>query len=375
MDFRTLCVHAGGEIDAATGAVTPAIHPSSTFARGPDGELLGAHMYGRYGNPTRDRLETALATLERGGCAFAFPTGLAASMAIFRAICRPGDRVLIPADLYFGVRAQLMGELTAWGVLPEIVDFSDEAALDAALGRGVRLVWMETPSNPQLRITDVEAVARAARNAGALTAVDNTWPSPVLTRPLELGVDLVLHSTTKYLAGHSDVVGGAVILPDGSPWEEALRAQQTVGGSVAGPFDAWLTLRGLRTLSLRVRAACESAQHLAEWLEARVDVVRVAYPGLPSDPGHAIAARQMHGGFGGMLSARFGSEARAAEICGRLELWTRATSLGGVESLVEHRARIEGPDTETPRDLLRFSVGIEAVEDLVTDLDRALGDR
>ena len=373
MDQRTVCVHAGGEVDPGSGAVTPPIHLSSTFARDADNALVGEHLYGRYGNPTRDRLERALAELEGGGSAYALPTGLAASMALLQAACSPGDRVLFSDDLYFGVRKQLLGPLTRWGLVAEPVDLSDLDALDAALSRGsARMIWIETPSNPQLRVTDLAAVVARARAAGSLVAVDNTWPSPVLTRPLELGADAVLHSTTKYLGGHSDVGGGAGGIPADSALVEPMLEQQRVGGSVQAPFDCWLLLRGLRTLALRVRAASEGAQALAEFLHADPRVVAVAYPGLPDDPGHAVAARQMRGGFGGMLSARLGSREAAHRFVGALRLWTRATSLGGVESLVEHRIAVEGPDSTTPPDLVRFSVGIEAPEDLIADVAQAL---
>lgn len=373
MKLDTLCVHAGGETDPHTGAVTPPIELSSTFARDPSGELVGAHMYGRYGNPTRDRLERALAALEGGGSAYALPSGLAAAHAVLQTACGPGDRVIVPPDLYFGVRTQILGLFARWGLRVEVVDLTDLDALEEALREDTALVWVETPSNPLLTITDLAGVVVRAHAAGARVAVDNTWPSPVLTRPLELGADVVLHSTTKYLGGHSDVVGGAVVLPADSPLAEGLLDVQRVAGSVAGPFDAWMVLRGLRTLSLRVRTACTSAEILAVWLDEHPGVGAVAYPGLPDHPGHAVAARQMGGRFGGMLSVRLGSEERAREVVGRLQLWTRATSLGGVESLVEHRAPVEGPNTATPRDLVRLSVGIEDVDDLRADWEQALG--
>ena len=373
MDQRTLCVHAGGEVDPSTGAVTPPIHLSSTFARDTENELMGTHLYGRYGNPTRDRLERALAALEGGGAGFAFPTGLAASMALLQAACSPGDRVLFSDDLYFGVRTQLLGPLTRWGLRAEPVDLSDLDALDAALAQGpTRLVWAETPSNPLLRITDVAAVSERCRAAGALTVVDNTWPSPVLTRPLALGADAVVHSTTKYLGGHSDVVGGAVVLPVDSALTELVLERQRVDGSVAAPFDCWLVLRGLRTLALRMRAASQGALDVARFLDADPRVVAVAYPGLPDDSGHAVARRQMRGGYGGMLSVRLGTREAAHRFVGALGLWVRATSLGGVESLAEHRIAVEGPDSTTPPDLVRLSVGIEAPDDLIADLARAL---
>lgn len=373
MDLRTVCVHAGAEIDTPTGDVTPPLNLSSTFARGTDGELIGPHLYGRYGNPTRARLERALAALEGGGSAFAFPSGLAASMAILQFACAPHDLVLFPNDLYFGVRKQITDAMARWGLRAQALDMTNLGAVERALNEGPRLVWLETPSNPMLHVTDVASVAARARMVGALTVVDNTWPTPALTRPLELGADVVLHSTTKYLGGHSDVVGGAVVLPAGSPLQEPMIGAQRVGGSIAGPMDAWLVLRGLRTLALRVRAACDGALAVARWLEGHPAVTHVHYPGLLDDPGHEVAARQMGGGFGGMLSARFVDEETARRTIANLHLWVRATSLGGVESLVEHRALVEGPDTQTPRDLLRFSVGIESPEDLIDDLEQALG--
>jgi cystathionine gamma-synthase len=372
VDPRTLCVHAGGAPDPHTGAVVAPLHLSTTFARDADGALVGSDDYGRTGNPTRRRLEEALARLEGGGTALAFASGMAAASAVLRTSCGPGDRVLLPDDVYYGVRALLEGPLRRWGLRPVPVDLGDAAALDAALDEGAALVWVETPSNPRLRITDLSRVVARAGAAGARVVADNTFATPILTRPLAHGLDAVIHSTTKYLGGHSDVVGGAVVLPQASPLAAPLREAQALDGAVPSPFDAYLVLRGLRTLALRVRAASEGAARLAAFLDAHPAVTEVAWPGLPSHPGHAIAARQMKGGFGGMLSFRVGSEARAREVAGRLELFVRATSLGGVESLVEHRAPVEGPDSATPRDLLRLSVGIEAPEDLEADLDRAL---
>lgn len=370
----TTAVHAGRAPDPATGAVTPSVVLSSTFARDEQGKLLGGHVYSRTSNPNRAAVEAALAALEGGAHGLAFASGQAASAAVFAALA-PGDRLVLPDDLYHGTRYLATEEFARWGLRPEFVDTSDLAAVAAALRTPTRLLWLETPSNPRLKVSDLAAAAALARGAGALVVADNTWATPVLTRPLALGAHVVLHSTTKYLGGHSDLLGGALVLGADAPADllARLRSWQNLGGAVPAPFDCWLLLRSLSTLPLRVRAQSASASALAAWLATHPQVERVHYPGLASHPHHAVAARQM-AGFGGMLSfeVRGGADAAKA-VAGRVRLITPATSLGGVESLIEHRRPVEGPASTTPPALLRLSVGLEHVDDLRADLARALG--
>lgn len=371
---ETVAVHAGRAPDPATGAVTPNLTFSSTFARDEQGQLPRGHVYSRTSNPNRAAVETALTALEGGAQAFAFASGQAASAAVFAALA-PGDRVVLPDDLYHGTRYLAKNEFGRWGLVAEFIDTSDLAAVAAALQKPARLVWLESPSNPRLKISDLAAVAKLARGAGALVAVDNTWATPVLTQPLALGAHLVMHSTTKYLGGHSDLLGGVLVAGADAPADlvARLRTWQNLGGAVPAPFDCWLLLRSLATLPLRVRAQSATAAALAAWLAAHPRVERVYFPGLATHPNHAVAARQM-AAFGGMLSfeVRGGHDAAKAVAC-RVKLITQATSLGGVESLIEHRRPIEGPDSVTPPGLLRFSVGLEHVEDLRADLAQALG--
>lgn len=370
---ETISVHAGRAPDPATGAVTPNLTLSSTFARDEQGKLLGGHVYSRTSNPNRAAVEAALAALEGGAHGLAFASGQAASAAVFAALA-PGDRVVLPDDLYHGTRYLATEEFARWGLRPEFVDTSDLAAVATALRTPARLLWLETPSNPRLKVSDLAAAAALARAAGALVVADNTWATPVLTRPLALGAHVVLHSTTKYLGGHSDLLGGALVLGADAPADllARLRSWQNLGGAVPAPFDCWLLLRSLSTLPLRVRAQSASAAALAAWLAAHPQVERVHYPGLASHPHHAAAARQM-AAFGGMLSfeVRGGADAAKA-VAGRVRLITPATSLGGVESLIEHRRPVEGPASTTPPALLRLSVGLEHVDDLRADLARAL---
>jgi cystathionine gamma-synthase len=370
--IETLAVHAGHLPDAATGAVTPPIHLSTTFERAPDGSFPGGHVYTRSSNPNRTALEEALRALEGGAAAAAFSSGSAATMAIFQALS-PGDHVIAPDDAYYGT-AKLLRELFApWGLAASFVDMTDPAHVAAALRPETRLVWMETPSNPLLKVTDIAHVAAMARAAGALAVVDNTWATPVLQRPLALGADLVMHSTTKYLSGHSDTLGGAVIAAREDAYFQRLRLIQTAGGAVPSPFECWLVGRGLRTLPHRMRAHCENATRVARYLADHPAVAAVHYPGLESHAGHAVAARQMSAP-GGMLSVQVhGGRAEAMAMAAKLRLITRATSLGGTESLIEHRASVEGPETATPENLLRLSVGLEHPDDLIADLARALG--
>jgi cystathionine gamma-synthase len=369
--LETLAIHAGHTPDPATGAVTPPIHLSTTFERDPDGSYPHGFVYTRSGNPNRTMLETTLAALEGGAAAAAFASGSAAAAAVFRAL-RPGDRALVPDDMYFGIRHLLAGSLAPWGLTLEAVDFSDLEGVRAALGQPACLVWLETPSNPLLRVTDIAAVAELAKKAGATVVCDNTWTPPPLQPAFALGADLVMHATTKYLSGHSDVLGGALVTrAEDALWERIVFLQKHEG-AVPSPFDCWLALRGIRTLPYRMRGHCENAGRVAAFLEGHPKVARVHYPGLPSHPGHAVAARQMSA-FGGMLSFEVSSEAEAVAVAGRVRLFTQATSLGGVESLIEHRASVEGPDSKTPRALLRVSVGLEHPDDLVDDLAQALG--
>lgn len=371
MRFETLAVHAGHQPDPATGAVTPPIHLSTTFERAPDGTFPGGYIYSRDANPNRRALERSLAVLETGSAAAAFASGMAATAAIFQSLA-PGDHVVVPDDSYYITR-KLLGEVYArWGLEHTPVDTTDLAAVAAALRPSTRLIWIETPSNPLMRVTDIAAIVALARKAGPRVACDNTWASPALTRPLELGADLVMHSTTKYLGGHSDVLSGAVIARADDELFQRIRTVQIAGGAVAAPFDCWLLLRGIRSLPYRMRGHCEHALAVARFLEAHSAIARVHYPGLSSHPAHAVAARQM-AGFGGMLSLEVrGGRAEAMALAARLKLITRATSLGGPETLIEHRASVEGVHTRAPESLLRMSVGLEHPDDLIADLAQAL---
>ncbi len=369
--LETLAVHAGSAVDAATGAVTPAIHLSTTFERDADGSYPHGYVYTRGGNPNRNALEEALAALQGGAEAAGFASGSAAAAAVLRSV-EPGDHVLVPRELYHGIRKLIDGALRPWGLQAEAVDMTDVAAVAAAWRPETRLVWVETPSNPLLSITDVAAVAELAHERGARVAVDATWTPPGVADPLALGADVVVHATTKYLSGHSDVLGGAVVTARVDEAWRRVRFLQQNEGAVPSPFDCWLVLRGIRTLPYRMRAHTEGAARVAAFLAGRPEVARVYYPGLADHPGHELAARQMRG-FGGMLSFRVAAGSAAAmAVAARLRLFTRATSLGGVESLAEHRASIEGPGTTTPDDLLRLSIGLEHPDDLIADLAQAL---
>jgi cystathionine gamma-synthase len=376
--FDTLAIHAGQEPDPVTGAVVPPIYQVSTFKQDGVGGLRGGYEYSRSANPTRHALEESLAALEGGARALAFASGMAASDGLVRTVCRPGDRVLIPHDAYGGTFRLFDKIFRNWNLAYESVPMSDPAAVRAALrAQPARLVWIETPTNPLLSVADIAALAGICRDAGALLVVDNTFASPSLQQPLALGADAVIHSTTKYLGGHSDVVGGAVVVADPGLGEE-LAFVQNATGSVAGPFDAWLTMRGIKTLGVRMDRHSENALRVADMLAGHPAVTEVYYPGLPSHPGHEVAAKQMRA-FGGMVSFRArGGEREAVEICGRTRLFTLAESLGGVESLIEHPGRmthasVAGSALEVPADLVRLSVGIETGEDLLEDLRDALG--
>jgi len=371
MRLETLAIHAGGQSDRETGAASPPIHLTTTFRHGPDGERIAGYEYQREGNPTNDRLRTALAAMEGGETALTFASGMAAVTTLLE--CLPsGARILIPDDCYAGVRMLATEFLPERGIQVQRLDMADLAAVSAACDQGVDLIWAETPSNPLMKISDIAALAALAHEHGALLVCDNTFASPVLQQPLALGADVVMHSTTKYFGGHSDVLGGALAFERDDDFCKRVAHRLHITGAVLAPFNAWLTLRGCRSLPARMALHCSNARRIAEFLEAQPQVERVNYPGLASHPGHALAARQMRD-FGGMLSVqlRDGREAALA-MAGRLQLFTNATSLGGCESLVEHRGSVEGPHTTTPQNLLRLSVGLEHVDDLIADLRQAL---
>jgi cystathionine gamma-synthase len=377
LNFETLAIHAGQEPDPVTGAVVPPIYQTSTYKQDGVGGTRGGYEYSRTRNPTRTALEECLAALENGSHAFAYASGMAAEDCLLRVLCKPGDHVLIPTDAYGGTYRLFSKVLTRWGISHDTVPQTDlDAVRDALRGRERRLVWAETPTNPLLSVIDLPALAEAAHEAGALLVVDNTFASPYLQRPLDLGADAVVHSTTKYLGGHSDVVGGAVVLRDAT-YASDIAFTQNATGAVAGPFDAWLTLRGIKTLAVRMDRHCANAAKVADMLAEHPAVSQVCYPGLPKHPGHAIAARQMRD-FGGMVSFRVGEgAAKAVDVCGRTRLFTLGESLGGVESLIEHPASMThasaaGSVLEVPDDLVRLSVGLEDAADLIEDLRQAL---
>ncbi len=371
MNLETLAIHAGQEIDPATGAVIPPIYLSTTFERAADGSFPHGHIYTRSSNPNRGMLEQCLSALEGGADCAAFGSGLAAAMSVFQAL-QPGDHVIVPDDAYHGVSRLVREIMVPWGLASTIVDMTDLGAVRAALRPNTRLVWVETPSNPLLKVSDIAAIAEIAHAAGARCAVDNTWATPVLQRPIELGADLVMHATTKYLGGHSDVLGGAVVARAVDPFFERIRFIQGNGGAVPAPFDCWLVLRGIQTLAYRVRGHVENAGRVARFLSEHPRIERVHYPRLETHAQHNVAARQMRG-FGGMVSIEVrGGEPAAIELAERVKLFTRATSLGGIESLIEHRASVEGPESRTPASLLRLSIGLEHPDDLIADLEQAL---
>ena len=372
MRFETLAVHAGHTTDPATGDVNPPIHLSTTFERAEDGTYPQGYVYARIGNPNRTALEECLAALEGGAGAGAFASGSAATMAVFQTLS-PGDHVIAPNDVYHGT-AQMLREIFApWGLESTFVDMTELSMVEEAVRPNTRLLWVETPSNPMLKVTDILKVSEIARRIGAACACDSTWATPALQRPLELGADLVVHATTKYLGGHSDVIGGAVVTKADSELFRKIRLVQTSGGAVASPFDCWLVLRGIRTLPYRMRAHSENAARVASFLSRHSAVDVVHYPGLEDHPGHQIAARQM-ALFGGMASFQVkGGRDDAMRVAARARLFTRATSLGGTDSLIEHRASMEGPETRIPDNLLRLSIGLENADDLIEDLEQALG--
>ncbi|MEU5868981.1 cystathionine gamma-synthase [Nonomuraea sp. NPDC047529] len=375
--FETLAIHAGQEPDPLTGAVVPPIYATSTYKQDGVGGLRSGYEYSRSANPTRAALEEALAAVEGGARGLAFASGLAAEDTLLRTVCKPQDHVIIPNDAYGGTYRLFAKVHERWGLHYDPVPLHDLDAVASAMTQKTKIVWVETPTNPLLGIADIAALAELAHRNGALLVVDNTFASPYLQQPLALGADVVVHSTTKYIGGHSDVVGGALIAGEKGLGEE-LTYHQNAMGAVAGPFDAWLTLRGLKTLGVRMDRHCDNAERVVDLLLAHPRVTQVLYPGLPEHSGHEAAAKQMRR-FGGMVSFRVaGGEAEAVEVCNRAKLFTLGESLGGVESLIEHPGRMThasaaGSPLEVPSDLVRLSVGIETVDDLLADLTQALG--
>ncbi|MGH9368282.1 MAG: trans-sulfuration enzyme family protein [Thermoanaerobaculia bacterium] len=371
MKLETLFVHAAHDIDSSTGAVAPPIHLSTTFARDERNELIGPTQYIREGNPTQSLLERALAPLEGGEAALVFASGMAAGAALLQTL-PSGAHLVLADDTYYGYRVAASDFLRPWGIRTDLVPMENLSALGAAIRPETRLIWLETPSNPLMKVTDLAGAIALAREAGVPTVVDNTFATPVLQRPIAHGADVVLHSTTKYIGGHSDVQGGALVFARRDGLFEKVAHARHILGSVGSPFNSWLALRGLRTLPVRMERQCDNAMAVARALAVHDAVAAVHYPGLESHPGHAIAKRQM-AAFGGMLSfrVRAGREAALSAV-GRARLFTRATSLGGVESLIEHRATSEGPASRTPPDLIRLSVGLEHPDDLIEDLAQAL---
>ncbi|WP_344590199.1 cystathionine gamma-synthase [Actinomadura vinacea] len=373
--FETLAIHAGQEADPSTGAVVTPIYQVSTYKQDGIGGLRGGYEYSRSANPTRTALEVCLAEVEAGTRGLAFASGLAAEDALLRALCRPGDHVIIPGDAYGGTYRLFAKVAEPWGLAYDPVPLGDVDAVRAAVRPDTRIIWVETPTNPLLGIADIATLATVAHEAGALLVVDNTFASPYLQRPLALGADVVVHSTTKYIGGHSDVVGGALVTAS-AELGERLAFHQNAMGAVAGPFDAWLTLRGLKTLGVRMDRHCSNATAVVDMLTRHQAVRQVLYPGLSEHPGHGVAAKQMRA-FGGMVSFRTHSEEAAVRVCEATKLFTLGESLGGIESLIEHPGRMThasaaGSPLEVPGDLVRLSVGIEDIDDLLRDLERAL---
>ncbi len=372
MHFETRAIHIGHDVDPSTGAIAPPLILSTTFEREADGSYPRGHAYTRASNPNRDRLEAALAILEGGAVAAAFASGQAATLSVIHTLSA-GDHVIMPDDLYHGTRHLLDEHYARWGLQFSFIDMTDAEEVLHTMRPNTRLVWIESPSNPRLNIANIARIAEIAHQASALCVCDNTWASPINQSPLALGADLVMHATTKYIGGHSDVLGGCVVAKQDDALFKKIRDFQIWGGGVPSPFDCWLLLRSIPTLALRVRAHNERAQQLAEFLHKHPKVALVNYPGLATHPNHDIAAEQMHG-FGGMLSFEVkGGRDEAMAVAAKVKLFTRATSLGGFESLIEHRASLEGPTSKTSQALLRCSIGLEHPDDLIADLAQALG--
>ena len=375
-NFDTIAIHAGQEFDPTTGAVIPPIYQTSTYVQDGIGNLRGGYEYSRGGNPTRTVLETLLAALEGGKHGLSFASGLAAEDTILRAILQPGDHVVLGNDVYGGTHRLINQVHAAWGVLNTTVEMSDLAAVEAAIRPETKILWVETPSNPLMKISDIAALAEIAHRHGVVAIVDNTFASPALQHPLAFGADVVVHSTTKYLGGHSDVLGGALIINDDELHEKA-QFLQFAAGPVSAPLDSWLTVRGIKTLSVRMERHCSNAQAIAEYLDGHPAIAAVYYPGLPGHPGHELAKKQMSG-FGGMISVAFAGGAAAARLFAEsMHLFQLAESLGGVESLVNYpsemtHASVRGTELEVPDNIVRLSVGIEDVADLIADLESAL---
>lgn len=369
----TILANALGRHDGMTGGVVPAIHTATTFLRAGDLSYPSGMVYARPGNPTFDGAEALLSHLEGAAESLLFGSGMAAATALFQTLS-PGDHVVAPKVMYWALRRWLRQFTTQWKIDLDLVDMTDPDAVAAVMRPGrTRIVWIETPCNPTWEVTDIAAMADIAHKAGAILAVDSTAATPLLTRPIALGADIVMHSATKYLNGHSDVLCGTLSCARADDFWTRVKGVRGDLGGIPGPFEAWLLLRGMRTLAVRVERACTNAMAVARHFDGHARVAQVLYPGLESHPQHALAARQMQGGFGGMLSIRVqGGEAASIRAAAGLRLWTRATSLGGVESLVEHRASVEGKDSPCPTDLLRLSCGIEAAADLIADLEQAL---
>lgn len=367
LTLPTRAIHSTINQESGNRPVSQPLYLSTTYHRNPDGTYNNDYLYSRADNPNRRTVETAIAELEGGETCYAFASGMAATAAVFQSL-KANDHVLIPDDAYFNVVLLLREVMQRWQLTYTVVDMSDLEAVTASFQPNTSLVWLETPSNPLLKLTDIEAVSKLAKQHGSLVAVDNTWPTPVLTRPLELGADLVVHSTTKYFGGHSDVLSGCVVVKTGGEVAQRIHQIQKYGGGVPSPFDCWLIARGIQTLPLRINTQTTTAHALAEFLEEHPQIEKVIYPGLRSHPQHELAKRLMPNGFGAMLSVLIkGDAARTDEVANNLNLFTVATSLGGVESLIERRKAVEGPDSTTPENLLRLSIGLESLEDLKND--------
>ncbi len=357
-----------------SGSVANVIYPTTTFKRETDGSYASGFVYTRHNNPNRDQLEHVLAQLEGASCGFAFASGMAAISTVLQTL-KPGDHVLVPDDAYYSVQLLVKEVFDRWQLSHSVVDMTDTGAVQSAIKPETALLWLETPSNPQLKVSDIKALAELAHEHGALCAVDNTWSTPILQKPIDLGADVVMYSTTKYFGGHSDSLGGALVLSEAATTQlaEKIKNIQNLSGAVPSPFDCWLMLRGIKTLPLRLNQQTRNAEQLAHFLSQHPKIRAVHYPGLPAHPQHRLAQQQMPNGYGAMLSIQVGSDAKAAmALIGRLQLFTAATSLGGVESLIEHRKSVEGDSSPTPNNLLRVSLGIEHIDDLVADWVQAL---